>query len=210
MNGYCVYKHTAPNGKVYIGITCQKPSDRFANGKGYKKNEHFSRAIRKYGWSNFKHEIVVDGLTLDEANNKEIELIAASNSTNSRFGYNNMSGGNQGAAASADTRKRRSRASKKNWTSAEYREKISMALTGIARSDETRQKMSLAKLGKSHCQPTKWVAVEQIDKDTGQTIRIFGSISEASNATGATKANICSCCKGNRRTTSGYKWRYAA
>lgn len=24
MNEYCVYKHTAPNGKVYIGLTAQR------------------------------------------------------------------------------------------------------------------------------------------------------------------------------------------
>lgn len=28
---YCVYKHTSPNGKVYIGITKKKPNDRWEN-----------------------------------------------------------------------------------------------------------------------------------------------------------------------------------
>ncbi len=36
---YCVYMHTAPNGKVYIGITSQKPSQRFGRGRGYWHNK---------------------------------------------------------------------------------------------------------------------------------------------------------------------------
>lgn len=36
---YTVYKHTTPSGKVYIGITKQKPWQRWNNGNGYKNNE---------------------------------------------------------------------------------------------------------------------------------------------------------------------------
>lgn len=61
MNGtYTVYMHTCPNDKVYIGITKRKPSVRWNNGKGYQHNEYFSRAIEKYGWESFKHDISVD------------------------------------------------------------------------------------------------------------------------------------------------------
>jgi predicted GIY-YIG superfamily endonuclease len=38
---FVLYKHTCPNGKVYIGITCQKPQIRWNYGKGYQKNKHF-------------------------------------------------------------------------------------------------------------------------------------------------------------------------
>ena len=64
---YTVYKHTCPNGKVYIGITKQKPERRWGiNGRGYKENEYFYRAIQKYGWQNIKHEIIAEGLTEEE------------------------------------------------------------------------------------------------------------------------------------------------
>ena len=46
---YSVYKHTAPNGKVYIGITSADVKDRWKNGYGYYRNEHFFKAITKYG-----------------------------------------------------------------------------------------------------------------------------------------------------------------
>ena len=37
-NNFCVYKHTCPNGKVYIGITGKKPKHRWGkDGSGYKK-----------------------------------------------------------------------------------------------------------------------------------------------------------------------------
>lgn len=35
MGLFCVYKHTAPNGKVYIGITSQKPIYRWNSGEAY-------------------------------------------------------------------------------------------------------------------------------------------------------------------------------
>ena len=44
---YCVYKHTCPNGKVYIGVTSQNPLRSWNNGNGYRGNEHFYRAIVK-------------------------------------------------------------------------------------------------------------------------------------------------------------------
>lgn len=93
MSNYFLYKHTAPNGKVYIGITKQVPQKRWLNGKGYAANEHFYNAIKKYGWNNIKHDILFSNLTKEEACKKEIELIAFYNSNNSSYGYNNSSGG---------------------------------------------------------------------------------------------------------------------
>ena len=72
---YCVYKHTAPNGKVYIGITSQDVLARWNHGNGYKNNKHFFSAIVKYGWDNIRHEILYDDLTKEDACKKEIGLI---------------------------------------------------------------------------------------------------------------------------------------
>lgn len=91
---WCVYKHTSPSGKVYIGITSQKLNRRWRDGEGYKKNIYFYRAIKKYKWCNFTHEILEDNLTEYEANKKEIEYIKKYKSNNSQYGYNIKSGGN--------------------------------------------------------------------------------------------------------------------
>lgn len=93
-NNYTVYKHTSPSNKVYIGITYQEPERRWRSGNGYKYNKYFTNAIQKYGWDNFQHEILYTGLTKEEAEQKEIELIATYNSTNPSKGYNLDYGGN--------------------------------------------------------------------------------------------------------------------
>ena len=91
---FTVYMHTSPNGKRYIGITCQRPVRRWGgNGYGYIDNTYFWRAIQKYGWDNFQHEILFEGLTKEEAEQKEIELIAFYDSTNPSKGYNITTGG---------------------------------------------------------------------------------------------------------------------
>ena len=46
-NNYKVYKHTSPNGKVYIGITCNDVRDRWQYGNGYAKQPLFYNAIKK-------------------------------------------------------------------------------------------------------------------------------------------------------------------
>ena len=76
---FVVYCHTNKiNGKKYIGITCQDPEIRWGyDGNCYKQSQpYFARAIKKHGWENFTHEILFEGLTAQEANDIEIELIA--------------------------------------------------------------------------------------------------------------------------------------
>ena len=90
---FCVYKHTSPNNKSYIGITSQSLNRRWKNGNGYKNNKHFTRAIQKYGWDNFEHTILEDNLTLEEAYEKEQYYIDLFNTYNSDYGYNLTKGG---------------------------------------------------------------------------------------------------------------------
>ena len=91
---YKVYKHTnIINNKVYIGITKQEPKRRWQNGYGYIDNDYFYNSIKKYGWNNFKHEILFDNLTKEQAQEKEIELIEHYKSNNRNYGYNMSKGG---------------------------------------------------------------------------------------------------------------------
>lgn len=99
MKKYYVYKHTnKTNGKVYIGITGQQPEDRWKYGYGYQSQQIFWRAIQKYSWDGFTHEILFSGLTKEEAKRKEVELIALYKSNCTRYnspsyGYNATDGG---------------------------------------------------------------------------------------------------------------------
>ena len=94
-NIYSVYCHTNKiNNKKYIGITNQKPSRRWGkDGYGYHVQLKFWRAIQKYGWDNFEHEILYKNLSSDDAEKLEIELIAKYDTTNNKFGYNVSIGG---------------------------------------------------------------------------------------------------------------------
>lgn len=121
---YCVYKHTSPNGKSYIGITSMKPpSKRWANGRGYSHNTHFTNAINKYGWDNFTHEIIKDELSKEEAEALERELIAQYHTFDTNDGYNGTSGGEIGKQHTEETRKNQSELAKRLWQDEEFRQK---------------------------------------------------------------------------------------
>ena len=113
MNKYTVYKHTFPNGKIYIGITRRKPSIRWKNGKGYHSNIYMQNAINKYGWNNVKHEILNIGLTLKEACDLEKKYIKDYKSYIREFGYNIDLGGTQEKILSDETIKKLSVVAKK-------------------------------------------------------------------------------------------------
>ena len=97
---WIVYKHTCPNDKSYIGITCHKdPTRRWGkNGIAYINNgtqERFSRAIKKYGWDNITHEILECDLSYKNAQSKEKYYIKLYNSYDN--GYNMTLGGEHSA-----------------------------------------------------------------------------------------------------------------
>lgn len=93
---YCIYKHTFTDGKVYIGMTSREIYDRWRNGKGYKHRPDIIAAILKEGWNNIQHEIICEVMSKEEAEAKEIEMIAYYKSDDSKYGYNIKSGGNSG------------------------------------------------------------------------------------------------------------------
>lgn len=93
---YCIYEHiNKSNGKKYIGLTKQNPPEKRwgKNGSGYSKNKHFARAINKYSWDGFEHDILFESLTEKQAVKKEKQLIKKHKSNNPKYGYNNSKGG---------------------------------------------------------------------------------------------------------------------
>lgn len=220
MNTYSVYCHTnLENGKKYFGITFREPEKRWLDGKGYKNNEYFSRAIQKYGWNGFSHEVIYTGLSKSEAEKIEIELISKYNSTDNRYGYNIEAGGN----------------STEKFTP-EIKRKISEALKGHKCSEETKKKISIANTGKISPNKGKKASAEQIEKNrqshlgkpawnkgrpwtaeerakcNGIPVRcvetgiVYRTAHEACEATGIAFGLICKCRKGKAKTAGGYHW----
>ena len=58
---WCVYKLTSPDGLIYIGMTKNSISKRIECG--YQHNDRLREAGRKFGWRNFKHEVLESGLS---------------------------------------------------------------------------------------------------------------------------------------------------
>lgn len=223
---WLVYKHTAPNGKVYIGITHQKPESRWRSGEGYQSNTHFYRAICKYGWDNFLHEIIADNLTEEEATERETNLIEKHHSADRRYGYNVALGGHVLSEESRKkigfTRKLRGMSSPTTGKhlSDKTREKISKAHTGrhYSLSEKARENIRSAKLGAKNPNYGKGVSElakqKRIEVTSIAVVRkgdpdvIYKSAAEASRATGVSSCNICRVCKGKRETAGGFKWEY--
>lgn len=80
---YYIYSHTSPSGKVYIGQTTNIQRRWGYQGEQYlhKKKDgnyvqrSFARAILKYGWGNFEHKILLEGISKSEADYAERYLI---------------------------------------------------------------------------------------------------------------------------------------
>lgn len=189
-----IYKHTlildcSSKGKSYIGQSSKDDiNERWQNGHGYYSirvghNETvFWKAIKKYGWDNFSHEIIEDNIpTLELANEKEKYWIAYYHTfieDPNCWGYNMTAGG------SGISHKQ----------SEETKQKISNALTGREFSESHKAK--LKELAKKTSKAI--VCIETNIK--------YESISEASTKTGISRDNIRAALKGTRRSAGGYHW----
>ena len=219
---YTVYKHTNKiNNKVYIGITSRKVEDRWGyNGSNYKTSPHFFSSINKYGWCNFKHEILFDGLTKEEACLKEKELIKEYNSNNRNFGYNQTDGG-ECFVLNEDARHKMSLAmiGNKNGLgkpcSKEKARKISESQKGKFVSDETRRKQSeIAKRREYH--PCSEETKEKLKNSYPnmkkvycvETDTIYKSVQECARQLGIDVSAVSAVCRGKHKTTKGFHLKY--
>lgn len=215
---YSVYMHTSPSGKRYIGITSLKPERRWAKGFGYSKCPYMSKAIQKYGFENFLHEILHTNLTKEEAEQKEIELISYYDTTNRNKGYNIEFGGNSigklskeqrdklrnynlGKKRSEETKRKMSESGKRKIFTEEHKKHLSEAKMHKFHSDETKEMMRRTS--------KKNVAVLQFDKNMNFICKYI-SVSEASRKTLVARQNISACCRGVAEHAGGFIWRYAS
>ena len=94
MNNFVVYKHENKiNGKVYIGLTQNLKRRWVGKCQAYSGSPVFYKALKKYGWDNFTHEIMYENLTQEQAKQKETELIKQYKSNETAYGYNLTLGG---------------------------------------------------------------------------------------------------------------------
>ena len=125
-----IYKTTnLLNGKIYIG------QDKNNNPNYLGSGTLIKNAIKKYGKSNFKKEILYECSTIDELNEKEKFFISEYKSTNKNIGYNIAIGGSDGCMLN---RKHTN----------ETKKKMSLSAMGKKKTDEHRKKLSIANKGR--------------------------------------------------------------
>lgn len=224
---YTVYKHTCPNNKVYIGITCQSVDERWRNGEGYHHNAHFTAAIKKFGWNNIKHEVLFTGLTKEEAEAKEIELIALYHSADRQFGYNITAGGHYQGSLSEETKAKIRKAHIGMKYDVAFCEKISKRMIGKQnrlgqkQSDACKKKISEKNKGKLAGEKNYFYSHKFVGKDnhfskavarydlSGKYIDFRDSANLYAVELGLINAShISDVCKGRRKTAHGYIWKY--
>lgn len=188
-----VYCHTnLINGKKYVGQTGKnKAEERWGyNGIQYKPsknpknnhgNYHFWNSIQKYGWDNFKHEILKDNLSKEEANYWEKYYIKEWDLLNPNKGYNHKEGG-EGGKLSEESKMKISKNHSRYWLGRKHSEEYIF---------ERRKNANNCK---------KIICIE--------TQRIFNSMAEASREMNLSYSHITEVCNNKRKTTGGYHFEY--
>ena len=211
MSNFTLYKLTSPSGKIYIGITRQKPDKRWGKGKGYRNSPHLRAAIEKYGWDAFKHEILAVGLSKEEAEQREVTLIAQYSSTDRRFGYNTDKGGSTGAKHSHETRKRIGEANRARVWTQEARHKLRTYKLAHPTSPAVAKKIGDANRGRKHRPESveKIRAAQQklpvVNLTTGEK---YASVRDAARSCNQDASHIVAVCRGRRKSAGGAVWRY--
>lgn len=219
---YTIYCHTFPHGKMYVGLTKQKLTDRFKAGQGYRTCPRMNHAIQKWGWENIDHDILAEIETLEEAERLEQYLIAWFKSADYNYGYNVSVGGNVPKIEfSEGVRYKIGVAHRGKPLALECREKIRNSMKGRfcgsenpnygkKTSEETKRKQSVAQRG-------RWIGdksplskpVLQYTKD-GEFVRRWVNAAEVERSGLATASRVCGVALGRPHfnTAGGFVWKY--
>ena len=189
---YFIYMHkNKQNGKIYIGQT-KSLKDRW-KASAYENCTRFYNAIKCYGWDNFQHIVLQEGLTLEEANQKQTYYIQLYNTINQNFGYNLSKGGDNKQFLSQETFQKLSNKSLQLWQQEQYRQKQHQArLKSWQNNIERKTKLSNRVSGEKNPRARKIQCIE-----TGE---IFLTIKDAQKKYNQGKrSGISFVCQGKRK-----------
>lgn len=195
-----IYKYTSPSGKVYIGQTINEKGRRyqFKVSKFYGGGK-INNARNKYGAENFTYEVLkeielddIDKLN-DLLDQYEIEYINFYDSYKNGYNSTEGGGGAKGCIRSEETKAKLSL----------VKQKENNPFYGLKHSDETKKKMS-------DNNGAKWACVKPILQytKTGEFVKEFTSLQEASEEINKVPTAIGNCLKGRSKTCAGFTWKY--
>jgi len=194
-----IYKLTSPSGKCYIGQSIDLDRRlRKYKYKGCKEQPLIYNAINKYGWDNFK----VDILWCSEDNTNsyfilnqlEEDFINLYDSMNRLKGYNLFYGGNN-----------------KSHTD-ETKLKISEALKKYNRTEQHNDNLKKSRVTNSvnhrlSISNNNSIPILQFSKD-GKLLNEYKSATEASKQLNLSNVAICNCLKNKSKSSGGFIWKY--
>lgn len=211
---FWVYKITnLINGKLYFGVTkCSirvRWNQHRHSGLRKKKHTFLANAIGKYGADNFKIESIKQCDSEAEMYQLEKDLIAAHQTNNREFGYNNSIGGevsSTGMKHSDETKKRISeiqRGRKRNPHSESAKSNMREAAKGRDMT-HLRGLSSAIRPGKV---PVNKISVSQYSLNN-EHIATFGSMVEAAKAVGGVPSAFNAIRKGMLKTYKSFLWQF--
>ncbi len=228
MEQYKIYKYTSPSGGVYIGQTHNDIETR-ARKNGYQyltKNKEtgeyhqpaIAQAILKYGWDSFKKEILYSGLTSEEADEKEKELIREYKDKG--VCYNICSGGKGVPGAREHKVKQYTLSGEyiKTWNTIKEAEEfigIKRAQANISACCQGTKHRAYGYIWRYEEDDTPVrpltpyrSAVNQYTKD-GEYVATYQTIREASQSTGIGETSIGNSLRGWSKSAGGFTWQFA-
>ena len=193
MEGY-IYKLISPSDKCYIGQTVnfnRRLSD-YKNFHHCEKQKKLFNAIKKYGFENFRIEIIeiinIESKKELQSKLNELEILYIKIFDSIEHGYNICKGGNQyklGVKTSEETKQKQ----RDSWT------------------DKKKKELSDKTKGKRRGNALNIKAVLQYDIN-GNFLREFESITEASLVTNCHNSNITDVCNNKIKFTNNFIWRF--
>ena len=197
---FTIYRHVSPIGRVYVGITSQDVETRWRHGDTYRNSTYFKRAIRKYGWKNFKHEILFTNVEEERAKRLEIELIRHYKGLGISYNLTNGGDGTNGYHHTDEYKQFKSQQMKEFFST--------------ERGKEICAKGGKTNLGKKYNRKSGFTKgdyqvriVCQYSLE-GVLLNKFKSVSDASRKTGANNCQIGKCLRGKAITAKNFIWRY--
>lgn len=197
-------------------MTCQSPPEkRWLNGLGYRTQPKFFRAIKKYGWKNFSHDILWQGESVEDAERYEKEFISTYHSCDNKFGYNVNAGGFYNTSTDEFREKvkvahntpeyleKQRKINEKRWANPEEHKKMSERMSGKNNYWYGRKR------GKEWSDISKAIFAPYTEKlkrpviciETGER---FESVTDVANSIGVCPSEIRQYCK--RYRTAKHKW----
>lgn len=235
-NTYSIYKITnTMNDKLYIGQTAFGIEKRFKEHTNKAKSGNYNHrplysAMNKYGIENFNIELIENGLSKEEANEREQYWISFYSTYNDN-GYNATIGGDDGGTHSCtvyqidmNTLKvikkfESTREAARNYAKNGNNAPINKVCLGKSNSaygfywcyENNYETFIKEKELTNKTKETKKVKkVEQYDLTTNEIINTYDSAWLAENELNVTHGHIKRVCNGERKSYKGYGWRYVA